>query len=267
MELVDYTAELEVTVDTLQRQLASVSEELEERSREVATLRAGRTAALQERDLAVDAKPDVASVAAPPVVADCPVVRCPEVKTVACPEAQIIERFRACPQLDCPSSMERCEGEVSAALEEQRAALNTSRLALNDSHIRVRQLENELAQVRRAAESSQKRDDARARFVTVRSAAVRGLQQRVISDAQSLSELLRQRDQMASQLKTAGNSGGLVGFKLQPATASSGRTISDIERELATAVEARQVVALRSQLQEIRGKIQQDIAFMKRVAR
>ena len=117
-QLVDYIAELELSIETLNRRVAGLEDLLQEKESQLSRLERGQTASaeLRERDL-------VAAASAQPVTVFPPVRECPKVECPDCAASSL----KSSPGLDC-----------TADLQSQRAVLDS----------RVTALESQLSQER-----------------------------------------------------------------------------------------------------------------------
>ena len=303
LQLVDYTAELEVAIETLNRRIESLESELKDRGQTGAKGTLPReTAEWREQTLASNTQ-------APQ---QCPRVSCPPTPQLTCPES------------DCTSEVEEARSavraELTAVASNRDEAVVAYKQALDRQAIRTKSLSEkvslqsqELAQQATALEAAQKqlaslqqtnaslsaelsrraaersvqvaaipqvappravevepvaapieRLDPRAALSLARLQAVDSVRGTVTREMNELSALLATRSSTYYNRK---NRNGPVSFTLQPPRSRDGRTLAMLREEIGEATQMRELAALRSEIQAMKSAIQDDIAFIQRMDR
>lgn len=305
-QLVDYIAELEVDLETKERQIRGLQAELDERNAMLARVERGApaTAAISERSLVGAAKPPPAEV---------------KPQFVGCEAEQAALRRAEGELQQIKSSLEAERRQHHAALAEYRQALQgvqgdaasrqesiancrakleqitTSSLAtareLEDTRrrlvderasweaqrsaltIRVTKLEAQLAEAVKTPAFTATRQESvqpaqEARVVPSRSPAqqraVESLRGNLRSEIQRIRGQIQRRDSLFAEYARSAQA---VQLRPSPARSRRNRTLDDIARDLDQAATVYQITSLRSELHEIAGRVQEDVALATRMLR
>ena len=258
-QLVDYIAELEVSVESLNRQVQGLEDENKEKQAVIDRLRGGGEfkPTLQERDLG--ARTHQAASRAPVQ----PQLPC-EPKVVETVVEKIVEKPVSCPQVSCPAPADTVDcGTVVAKARQDEAQLFQN--TINRQNQEIEELRGALSKASTEARLvAQQRTTSAAPLLSVRSAASPGtlsesriravdsLRQTMQRDIKSLENLVSYRDQLYAR----------VDKSRFPSVNSV--PLRELKQQLERAEQVSELSRARTAMNESRGKIQQEIALFKR---
>lgn len=241
-QLVDYIAELEVNVESLNRQVQGLEDQIRDQQQVIDRLQSGKSANahLTERNL------NQGGVAAARVNTQC------EPKVIE----RVVERASPCLPVECPPSGQSvdCSGAIEAALKKQRQ---------EDRETIARQ-ENEIVDLKIAVNNARAaHTGAGTRFAgasirvpggasETRIRAVDTLRNSMRQDLRSLEGLISYRDQLYRRVDKRRHRDTI---KIP---------VKELESRLSGADQVVELSRLRSQINEWRGKVQHEIALYKR---
>ena len=296
LQLIDYTAELEVNIETLNRRIQSLEQQLAERDQRLARSGGAPVGELQERTIGSSAPVTVAA------------------SSHSCPPAPQL----TCPAADCSSEVAAVRAELTAKASSRDETIAAYQQAIDRQGVRTKALNerialqaNELAQNALALEGTQKqlanlqrvnadlvskldRADAdrailaraapaprteevvpvraiaeppsepRAALSVARLQALDSVRGTVTRELNELNALLTTRSSVYNNRK---NRSGPVTFTLQPPRSRDGKTLAIIRQQIREADQMRELAALRADIQQIQNLVQEDIALIQRMDR
>ena len=290
LQLIDYTAELELNIETLNRRVQSLEDELAERDRRLSSKSSAASHELQERTLGAAAAPVVQRCPPAPQLT-CPVLDCSgEVaeaqaaflekakgrdETIAAYQ-QAIERqgmraktfteqlARQTAQLsDQASALEAAQSQL-VRLQRDNAELTVKLDRMNAERETLVARVSQATTVRESAPPETRIAEPRAALSLARLQAVDSVRGTINRELNELNALLATRTSAYSNRK---NRSGPVTFTLQTPRSRTGKTPVMIREEIRAADQMRQLTALRAEIQHIKNLIQEDIALIQRMDR
>lgn len=298
-QLVDYIAELELSVDGLNRRVQGLEDEVIAKQQIIDRLSSGQPAEsrLVEKDI----------VESRPAKADSFALTDDSAERIALAEKTTREldaQKRSCEvqaaelKSQLASLQSRQQGDYSEAqarISETRALVDSERqsceariekssekIALLEESIRVRdgQIENmeaDLKQVRSQSESLRRESEMRARMMpsvqtagTSHSAPASPAKMRALdtirgsinTELNQIGTLLQTRDRLVAQY---GTKTGTLSFKPSRAVSASGLSVDQIRVRVSSAASVSDLSQLRYETSQIKNRIQEDIALIKRM--
>lgn len=305
-QLVDYLAELELSVENLNRQVRGLEDEVKTKQATIERLEQAKPvpATVSERDLIGkessgkrDTRAGAATaIAGSPTSVTCPVCQPPtelcgaqnriisqlnatleETKTDLQVEKQLNEKRTAALQhqlASLQSDLEISRGETQslrASLSQNSEQMNAAQEALNDSREAAEQARAELARVER--ERAQAAAQTRASLsLSEAPASLSASRMRAVEIIRG--KLQTQFNQVRGLLGTRdelykrySKQKHVVAFKPARASSSRGMALADVTKALRQAGSVSELSLLSHDLSEIEGKLQEDIGLMKRMDR
>ena len=282
-QLVDYIAELELSVEALNRQMRGLEDENRQKQGLIDRLQSSgaKDTALQERNLGetsnsvskvnlkesckpCDCTAQIASVRCPESNCSTEVKLCEEKLEDARIDKQIIAQREA--ELSAlKNNLNELEAKLVSANEEKSKAQQELQTA-SENAIRVRneteQREKELREKEALVKASVKLDsESSAQVATTSNAALSQsriqavdiLRGRMVSDLNSLQGLIAHRDRM---IRDSGRS--------IPNASETRNAVAALRNSIATASKVHELSTIRAEINSLRGKVQEEIALIKR---
>lgn len=278
VQIVDYIAELELSIDALNRKIEGLENELEHAER--GDCSADAAPKVQERDLLGG------SIACPPcncptVVNDCPPVVCPPAPQIGncvdnSAELEAAKReiaaLRAAPQpADCSAIQAALDNERSKNVECANS-LGQARYELeqkkeDNSAAVIKAKDTEIATLRakiQELQSISSRTSVSGRVPSAdRARALTMVRSEIQTEYNRVQRAISQRAGKYQQYSKKANSN--VSFKLSALRSSSGKTLSQIKQELQTSNDMRELSSLKGDLRSIQAKVNDDILLIDRM--
>lgn len=280
-QLVDYIAELELSVDALNRRVQGLEYELQQKQAELQRVAAGGTSTQQvnERDLIGLEKPAQEN----PIQEKS--AQCPSCPQTVCPEVdcslllQQTSQANAAKEKNHQQLVNQVQGDLE--IEKRMHALETSQLKA-----RLESLEADLAaqkselstkagllltkdkEIERikleSARQMLQADEARAEFSSTKMRALDSVRGSLLTEFNQVRGLLSSRGNLIEQYK---KSKPTVSFRPNPALSSEGESLDDLKQRIAEADTVGRLNQVRRPLNQIRAKLNEDLALIKRISR
>ncbi len=279
VQIVDYIAELELSIDALNRKIEGLENELEDAEKGDCSVDSAPK--VQERDLLGGGCPPPPPCIFPTVVNVCP--------PVAFPPAPQIGNC-----VDNSAELEAAKREIAALrAAPQPADCSAIQAALNSERSKNVECANSLGQAR--YELDQKKGDNSAAIIKAKDSEIATLRAK-IQELQSISsrssvagrvpsaDRVRALTMVRSELQTEYNrvqravsqragkfqqyskkAHSNVSFKLSALRSSSGKTLAQIKQELQTSNDMRELSSLKGDLRSIMAKVNDDILLIDRM--
>lgn len=274
-QLVDYIAELEVSVEGLKSRVQGLESEVNEKQAAIDRLRAeGRSeAGIKEQTIGSDNRATQSHTAIQP--ASCAKEReqlealSGELESARSDlevERQITARKSKESEAALAGLQERLTKQeqlvatLSADLSEARAVADNSGTALTKA-------QEELASVRKASTPVlvvAKESDPRASLSVARLRAVEVVRGSVRTELNQLKGIVATRDQAFQRYKTTRHA---VSFTPQHAASESGSTVAELEERLAHAESVAETSKIGREIEQIKARMNEDISLMRRMER
>lgn len=238
-QLVDYIAELELQVETLTRQVHGLEDESQARQAVIDRLRAGGAESPQLRETDLTRKNPAPATPCEPKIVERVVEKVIETKAPCLPSA--------CPECDdspdCNLMIEQ------AKLEQSRA----DQAIIEDKEKEIAALKTQLSEVVARQGSTIVSESRAIRAVSpVRQKAVESLRNTMLRDLKSLEDLLAYRDKLLARMNRSGRE------------VIAEVPVKETRLQLETAESVAELSRIRQRMNEMRGKVQKEIAIYKR---
>ncbi|MCO6429308.1 MAG: hypothetical protein J5J00_00480 [Deltaproteobacteria bacterium] len=279
VQLVDYVAELELTIESLQRQVQGLESEARERQAVMASLqKSGQAPRLSEKDIPSKSAEGSSSAAALAAKQEC------ERRVTACEGRLDDQKTDYDVKL---ASMQKTLGEAQSEISSLKSILEKKQQEIEALQVKLEAAESQEKTVvvssAGPASASQSRslvtqDRLVAPAVAIapesapripanleqtRSNAVRALSARILRDVTSLESLLASRNALYQKYTRQA-----PGAELNPEDSSSvQQKIAELRSRVRAAVMVHELSDIRSDINIVRGQLQQEIAMMRRVVR